>query len=254
MTHHSIEEVKLTMPEKIANIKKSESWQMFNEISVKYDFLNHFLSFGLDILWRRKLRDLLPKRGDLELLDLATGTGDVLITLIQNNRNIHQGIGMDLADKMLEIGRQKVSQKKLAHQISFIHGDANQIPFQDRKFDAATMAFGIRNVEDPNIVLKEIHRTLKTNGRALILEFSLPANKFLKIFHLFYLRHIVPLIGALFAGNYHAYKYLNETIEKFPYGDDFCRMMTNAGFQNVYANQLLFGVASIYQGDKKAAA
>ena len=229
---------------------KSESWRMFDTISPRYDFLNHFLSFGLDRCWRRKLVNFLPAKENQRLLDLATGTADTILTFFQNTTKISSAVGIDLADKMLEIGRLKVEKKGLQNKITLNHADASQIPFETQSFDVVSMTFGIRNVIDPVIVLKEMHRVLKTAGRVLILEFSLPANPIVRIKHLFYLRYVVPFVGWIFSGNYHAYRYLKLTIEEFPYGEKFCRLMTQAGFQSVKAHPLFFGVATIYQGDK----
>lgn len=231
-------------------IPKSDSWQMFNRISPRYDFLNHLLSFGMDISWRKQLRRHLPQRSNQTILDLATGTGDCLLALIQNNKNVQRGYGIDLAVKMLERGRDKITKAGLDGRIILQHGDAQQIPYSNNNFDAVTMAFGLRNVDNPRNVMIEIWRVLKPQGRALILEFSLPANSLLRAFHLFYLRTLVPLVGGIFSGNFKAYRYLNHTIEEFPYGTDFCRFMQRAGFKNVTAKTLLFGVATIYWGDK----
>jgi len=232
-------------------ITKSTSWQMFDDISPRYDFLNHLLSFGLDIHWRRQISRFLPNKTNQKVLDLATGTGDVLISLLNNNANVQSGIGLDLAGKMMHIGRHKIKQSKFETRITLKHGDAHHVPFDTNTFDVSTIAFGIRNMNDPGRVLREMHRVLNEGGKALILEFSLPANPLIRAGHIFYLRTIVPLIGALFSGHYRAYRYLNQTIESFPYGERFCQMMDNAGFKNVKAHSLLFGVATIYSGDKK---
>jgi len=231
-------------------ISKSTSWQMFDDISPRYDFLNHLLSFGLDIRWRRQLSQFLTKKTDQKVLDLATGTGDILLSLFKNNSNIQSGCGLDLADKMLAIGRQKIIQHGLDKKITLQHGDAHQIPFDEKTFDTATIAFGIRNMDIPKQVLREMHRILTIDGRALILEFSLPRNPLIRGIHIFYLRYLLPLIGAIFSGHYSAYRYLNQTIETFPYGEDFCVLLKKSGFVNVKAHPLLFGVATIYQGDK----
>jgi demethylmenaquinone methyltransferase/2-methoxy-6-polyprenyl-1,4-benzoquinol methylase len=151
---------------------------------------------------------------------------------------------------MMAIGRKKIQRAGLADRITLRHGDAQHIPFSDRTFDAVTVAFGIRNMEDPPRVLGEMRRVLKAGGRALVLEFSLPENRLVKSIHLFYLRHIVPLVGLAFSGHYKAYQYLDRTIETFPYGGGFCLLMEQAKFQRVRAYPLLFGVATIYQGDK----
>lgn len=231
-------------------LSKSNSWQMFDDISPRYDLLNHLLSFGLDIHWRRLLAKFLPQKINLKVLDLATGTADVLLSLFKNNSNVQSGYGIDLADKMMDIGRDKITKHDLTARITLQHGDAHQIPFDDHTFDAASVAFGMRNMTNPARVMSEMHRILNVGGRAIILEFSLPRNTIIRGVHLCYLRYFVPVIGALFSGHYKAYKYLNQTIETFPYGDNFCALMTEAGFHNVKAHPLLFGVATIYQGDK----
>jgi len=231
-------------------LSKSDSWRMFDDISPRYDLLNHLLSFGLDIHWRKQLAKFLAGRDGQKVLDLATGTADVLLSLFARSKNIQSGCGIDLAGKMMAIGRKKISQRGLEPHITLQHGDANHIPFDENTFDAATMAFGIRNMENPTRVLCEMHRVLNTGGRALILEFSLPQNALVRYVHLFYLRYIVPSVGTLFSGHAEAYRYLNKTIETFPYGNDFCALMTQAGFENVAAHPLLFGIATIYAGEK----
>ncbi len=231
-------------------LEKSESWQMFNAISPKYDLLNHLLSFGLDIVWRKKLGRFLVLGENPKLLDLATGTGDVLLSLFEQHPYIESAIGIDMAEKMLEIGREKIKTKNLDNKITLQHGDANNIPFDENTFHNVTISFGIRNVEDPTQVMAEMYRVLNKGGRALILEFSLPKNIIMRILHIFYLRTIVPIVGWIISRHYKAYKYLNQTIESFPFGDQFCQLMRDKGFKNVKANELLFGVATIYQGDK----
>ena len=231
-------------------LPKSESWKMFNQISTSYDLLNHLLSFGLDIRWRKSLAKFLPKKNYVKIIDLATGTADVLISLCRRQKNIESAVGIDLADKMLEIGRKKIEKENLSKIITLKEGDAARILYADNAFDAATIAFGIRNVENPQIVLNEMHRVVREGGRALIMEFSLPNNLIFRVIHLFYLRAVVPILGGMISGHMHAYRYLNQTIETFPYGEEFCQMMERSGFKNVKANPLLFGVATIYQGDK----
>ncbi|HBR14031.1 MAG TPA: bifunctional demethylmenaquinone methyltransferase/2-methoxy-6-polyprenyl-1,4-benzoquinol methylase UbiE [Candidatus Omnitrophica bacterium] len=229
---------------------KSNSWRMFNKISGRYDLLNHLLSFGLHARFRKKLIKFFPRTKIAKLIDIATGTADVLLTVFQYNKSIEKAYGIDMADKMLDIGRRKISQRKWDNQIFLLKGDARRIPFERDFFDVATIAFGIRNVPDPVQVLKEMRRILVPGGRALVLEFSLPQNVLLLRLHLFYLRNVVPFMGWIFSGNYSAYRYLNQTIESFPSGNDFCQLMQTAGFQDVNAHSLLGGVASIYQGDK----
>ncbi len=229
---------------------KAESWKMFNRISRRYDFLNRFLSFGLDVFWRKSIARYLPQTPDLKILDLATGTGDVLIYLLKKAQNIKSAVGIDMAQEMLKIGKAKIEKFGLADKARLEEGDINQIPFGENQFDAITIAFGIRNVEEPSRVLTGMFRTLKKGGRALILEFSLPQNAFIRAVYLVYLRHIMPVLGALISGDFKAYSYLNKTVEAFPNSDVFCRLMRDAGFSNVKANPATFGVGTIYQGDK----
>lgn len=230
-------------------ISKSDSWRMFDEISPRYDFLNRLLSFGLDVLWRKRLAAFLPRNEGQRVLDVATGTAEVLLALIEDPR-VQAGFGVDMAERMLDIGRAKAARLGLENRITLHRGDAGQLPFNDNTFDTVTIAFGIRNMEDHNQVLREMRRVLKTGGRALVLEFSLPENKILRALHLFYLRTVVPTIGGLISGHGKAYRYLNQTIETFPYGDDFCVLMEFCGFKDVKAHPLMGGIATIYTGEK----
>ena len=192
----------------------------------------------------------LPDRKGQHILDLATGTADVLIKIFFTNPNVGSAYGIDLAEKMLEIGRKKIYIKNLEKQITLQAADANNIPFGDQQFDAVTMAFGIRNIEVPSKAIREMYRVLRRGGRTIILEFSLPENATLRNLHLFYLRHIVPNIGGFFSGHREAYAYLNKTIESFPYGMEFCRLLEDVGFQNIKAHPLMGGIATIYVGER----
>jgi len=234
----------------MTSIQKQDSWQMFNEISPKYDLLNGLLSFGIDHHWRRTIIKHLSLSGKKNILDLATGTGDVLLTLIRHEKRIIEAVGIDLANNMLEIGLAKIAKQDLTQRIQLLHGDAAHIPFENGYFENVTIAFGIRNVSDTSVVLKEMHRVLTPNGRAIILEFSLPENPILRMFHLFYLRTLVPCIGGLVSGHAQAYRYLNQTIETFPYGEAFCRLLREAGFAHQRAHPLMGGIATIYVGEK----
>ena len=231
-------------------ISKSESWKMFDEISPRYDLLNRILSFGLDRRWRRRMAGFLNDRPNQIVLDLATGTADVLLSLVENNSNVATAVGIDLAEKMLKQGRFKIAQKNLAKKIKLQRGDINELPFPNHSFDGVTIAFGIRNVPEPKKVLREMFRVLKPTGRALVLEFSLSRERPIRFFQLFYLRNIIPAIGFLFSGHARAYRYLNQTIEKFPDGKDFCRMMEDVGFKRINVHPLFLQTATIYQGDK----
>ena len=231
-------------------LPKSESWKMFDQISGRYDFLNRVLSLGQDVVWRKKLLQFVPDRRAQKLLDLAAGTGDVLITLLESNPNIQTAVGVDMAEEMLKIGRAKIEKKNLESKVVLQKGDAQHLPFVDGSFDLLTIAFGIRNIPDLRLAMMEMYRVLKPGGRVLILEFSRPPNVFLRLGHIFYLRFIVPSVGFIFSGHYRAYKYLNQTVEQFPYGDRFCKIIKQMGFKNVQAYPLMGGVATIYAGDK----
>jgi len=224
--------------------------QMFDRIAPTYDLLNHLLSLGRDFSWRRKaVRQLDPSR-DLKVLDLATGTGDMLITLFRERPNITEATGLDISENMLATCREKLRKRGLIDRARLLCADASKMPFADGTFDAATMAFGIRNTADAAATLREIHRVLTSGGPALILEFSLPACPVMRWFYLRYLRLAVPFVGALISGDRHAYQYLNESIERFQQPAEFCRLMQEAGFHDVSAVPLTHGVASIYKGAK----
>jgi len=230
---------------------KNDSPRMFDRIAHRYDLLNRLLSMRRDVAWRRRLADLLPDREDLTVLDVATGTADVLLTAVQRRQNITHAIGIDPAGGMVRLGRKKTRVAGLNGLIQFVIGDARSLPFADHCFDAATIAFGIRNVPDPAAGLREMHRVLRTGGKALVLEFSLPHNRLLRTIYLFYFRHVLPRLGAVISGDSGAYRYLNRTVEDFPSGSVFCELMERAGFTDVNDKSLSFGIASIYTGTKK---
>ncbi len=241
---------KTTVPSRV------EVWKMFDRIAHRYDLLNRLLSFGTDIVWRNKTAALLNNPtiqgipGGLKVLDLATGTGDLAITICNKNNNISGTVGMDMSGEMLKIGKKKVIAGGLSGTVTMVKGNATEIPFGSRSFHAVTIAFGIRNVTDVLKSLKDMHRILHKGGRVLILEFSLPANKIIRSAYLFYFRKILPALGSIISGDGYAYKYLNETVETFPYGKTFNDLLIKAGFVNVEAFPLTFGIASIYRGDK----
>lgn len=229
---------------------RQDVWQMFDRIAWRYDFLNRILSMGIDRGWRERMANLLPPRAHLSVLDLATGTADVPLTFAHSNANIQHITGMDLSEKMLAIGREKIKAQKLASKIELKTGDAMAIPAEDGLYDAVTISFGIRNVPNVSTTLKEMHRVLNPGGHALVLEFSTPEIPVFKQGYLFYLRHVLPQIGAALSGDSYAYRYLNQTIETFPYGQDFCDLMIDAGFTQTQAIPLTGGIASIYLGVK----
>jgi len=227
-------------------------WVMFDRIAHRYDLLNRLLSFRQDVVWRNKLARFLPNRENLSILDVATGTGDVLISLLKKSKEtkISKSIGIDMSEKMLAFGREKLIRLKLDDKIELQNGNATDINFDENSFDVATISFGIRNVNDLDLGIQNMHRILNKNGRVLILEFSLPKNLLMKNLYLFYFRRVLPFIGGLISGDSYAYNYLNQSVESFPYGDDFCDVLRRNGFKNVSFQPLTFGIASIYQGDK----
>ena len=223
-------------------------FQIFDEIAPTYDRTNRILSGGIDLYWRRKMASLLPKIEKIDLLDLATGTGDQLLSLLKNSPRIHKAVGIDLAEEMLKVGRKKL--KAYAHQATLKVASATAIPYEENTFDCATMSFGIRNVDNVPGCLKEIHRVLRPQGRALILEFSLPTNRWVQKSYLLYLNNLLPHIGKLISAHTEAYTYLARTIQAFPQAEAFCKLMQDAGFNSVAAHPLTLGIATIYRVDK----
>lgn len=219
---------------------------MFDRIAPRYDLLNHLLSARRDVAWRKRMARHLPDGSGLMLLDLATGTGDQIFSILESTDRVKNAVGLDLSERMLEIGRGKIHGRN----VELKNGDATAIPLVDNKFDVVTISFGIRNVIDVPGALREMRRVLKPGGRTLILECSLPRWRLLRGLYLFYLRHVLPRFGGWISGDAEAYRYLNVTIESFPKGEAFCDLMRSAGFKNVRAFPLSLGVAAIYQGDK----
>ncbi len=223
---------------------------MFNQIAKTYDKTNRILSFGMDLRWRKRVAKHLPAVKKIHLLDLATGTADQLIALFESKHaSIHSAIGLDIAAEMVLLGEQKIQKKTYAKQIELQIGDAMRLPFEEGTFHACTFSFGIRNIKDPLHGLEEIHRVLKSNGRCLILEFSLPPFPFKKPY-LFYLRRILPWLGGKLSQKPQAYRYLNETIESFPSGSGFLSLMKRAGFSKTKACPMAFGAVTLYVGEK----
>jgi len=229
---------------------KIDSWKMFDRIAPSYDLLNRLISFRRDVAWRRRLARHMPSTKNQRVLDLATGTAEVLIGLSEDCINVESGVGLDMSVNMLRLGKDKVAERNLTHKLNMVRGDACSLALGDDSFDAVTMAFGIRNVPDVGATLREIRRVLRPGGRALILEFSLPANRWVRAFYLMYFRHILPRIGGLISGDGGAYRYLNQTVEDFPYGSAFGDLMRESGFREIELYPLTFGVATLYRGDK----
>ncbi len=229
---------------------KSQIWTMFDKISPSYDLVNRLLSFSIDKRWRKKCADFVPNRPNLCLLDIATGTGDQLIALMDQCSNIRRSLGIDMAREMLSIGREKLKKKSYNHLVDLTDGTALSLPVASSSMDVISIAFGVRNFTDLDQCLKECFRALTPEGKLIILEFSLPRNQWIRKFHLFYLRKIVPWIGGLISKNQEAYRYLNTTIESFPFGEEFVNIIRKEGFSQVSFFPLTFGIATIYVAER----
>lgn len=232
----------------INNKEKENIRQMFDNIATSYDFLNHFFSFGIDHLWRRKVVKILKPLKPKSVLDIATGTGDLAIREVKLNPE--KIVGIDISGNMLKIGEEKVLTRKLDHIISFKQADSAEIPFDENTFEAATVAFGVRNFENLDKSLSEIFRVLKKNGQLAVLEFSMPENSLFKQLYKFYLNRIIPLAGKIISKDVKAYSYLSVSIGAFPSGEKFLEHMKKAGFTKTFQRRLTFGVASVYVGTK----
>ena len=228
--------------------KKEQVANMFNNIAHKYDFLNRSLSMGIDIIWRKKaiaqLKEIQPKM----ILDVATGTGDVALEAM--NLNPDKIIGLDISTGMLELGREKIAKRNLSAKIDMVEGDSENLPFEDNKFDAVTVAFGVRNFENLLKGLKEINRVLRPGGKLVVLEFSQPKNFPIKQLYWFYFNNILPLFGKMLSKDDSAYTYLPESVKAFPDGQNFLNVMNEAGFKSSTSKTLTFGISSIYTGLK----
>ena len=220
---------------------------IFDQIAQKYDPINRILSFGQDQRWREALARFAPQE-PFDLLDLAAGTGDQIVALFEQKAPIRKAVGLDLSEPMLEIGRKKLAEKPYGAAVSFLQGDAQQLPFPDQSFDLCTISFGIRNIPDPLRALQEMARVLRPGGRCLVLEFSIPTNRFIRPFYLFYLRALLPRIGGWISQNPSAYRYLNRTIETFPSGDAFREILRAASFTQIEHHSMNLGGVSLYVG------
>ncbi|MEK6578501.1 MAG: bifunctional demethylmenaquinone methyltransferase/2-methoxy-6-polyprenyl-1,4-benzoquinol methylase UbiE, partial [Bdellovibrionota bacterium] len=230
---------------------KAQSYKLFDRIAGRYDSLNRILSLGIDLYWRRVLSRSLAAK-PIKVLDLATGTADQIIDLVSVYPSIENAIGLDLSNGMLEKGRAKVLDAGFEDRITLREGDAQNLPFPESTFQATSISFGIRNIPDVALALREMLRVLVPGGQSFVLEFSTPRNRIFRTFYFFYLRHVLPQIGALLSGDSVAYRYLNQTIEGFPSGNEFCALMTKAGFVHIRARPLTFGIATLYSGEKRA--
>lgn len=237
------------VPYKEENLgKKQQVAKMFNNISGKYDFLNHFLSAGIDIYWRKKAIELLKKEHPKLVLDVATGTGDFAIEALKANPD--KIIGVDISEGMLGVGKEKIKKLGFDNKIELKVADSENLPFKDNYFDAVIVAFGVRNFENLERGLEEMNRVLNNNGILIILEFSKPEGFIISFLYSFYSKYVLPLVGKIVSKDNAAYSYLPESVNAFPYGDEFLKILNNAGFKSTKWQKLTFGISSLYIGRK----
>lgn len=228
--------------------KKEQVASMFDSISGKYDFLNHFLSMGIDITWRKKAIKMLKKDQPKQILDIATGTGDFAIEALALNPD--KVTGVDISEGMLSVGREKMKKKGLSDKIELLSGDSEQLQFEDNKFDAVIVSFGVRNFENLEKGLSDMHRVLKPGGKTVILEFSKPKMFPFKQLYSFYFKWILPKIGNTISKDQAAYTYLPESVREFPDGKNFLQILDKVGFKETKCKPLTLGISSIYVGTK----
>ena len=229
-------------PEKIAG--------MFDAIAGRYDFLNTVLSGGLDRYWRRRMITSLRLTGRERLLDVCTGTGDVAIGAAQRTNGAARVVGVDFSRSMLTHGFEKVRALRLGDRIQSIRGDAMALPVAGASVDAVTIAFGIRNVQRPEVACAELLRVLRPGGRLAILEFGLPVFPAVRPLYLWYFNRVLPRVGRVVSGHHAAYTYLPESVGSFQFGDDFARILTVTGFSQVRARPLAFGIVYLYSATR----
>ena len=239
---------KIVTPYNDARTKKEQVEEMFDNIAHRYDFLNHLLSLGIDITWRKKavkyIGAIKPKR----ILDVASGTGDFAFeSLILKPEKV---VGFDLSEGMMNYGRLKAQKMNVSDIVEFVKGDSELMPFADDSFDAVTVGFGVRNFEHLEAGLKEMYRVVRKEGKVAILEASTPPNTIIKGLYGLYFNNIVPMVGKLFSKDVRAYNYLPESVKAFPQGFEFIKILENIGFRNVKWEPLTFGVCAFYTMEK----
>lgn len=221
---------------------------MFDAIAPRYDFLNQLLSLGIHKGWRKKAIKLLQQQKPKTILDIATGTADFAIEAIKLNPD--KIVGVDISEGMLKLGIEKINKLGLQNKIELKTGDSENLPFADNSFDAITVGFGVRNFENLEKGIADIYRVLNPNGMLVILEFSKPTLFPVKQIYNFYFRYITPVVGKLFSNDSSAYTYLPESVNAFPAGEDFLKILTTAGFKHTKALSVTFGIATIYSANK----
>jgi demethylmenaquinone methyltransferase/2-methoxy-6-polyprenyl-1,4-benzoquinol methylase len=228
---------------------KQEVKSMFDKVAGRYDFLNHFLSVGIDYYWRKVTVKRLGKIKPKKILDVATGTGDLAIAA--RKLNPEQIIGIDISEGMVNVGIEKIKKRGLDKLIFLRVGDSENIDFETNYFDGLTVGFGVRNYETLEKGLAEMLRVIRPGGLVLILEFSQPQGLLIKPLYSFYFKYILPTIGNIISGNSTAYTYLHDSVSIFPFGESFAKIMRKVGYQEVEIRPLSFGIATLYVGTKK---
>ena len=228
--------------------KKEQVEEMFDNIAHRYDFLNHLLTMGIDITWRKKAVKYIGSIQPKKILDVASGTGDFAFEAL--SLHPEKVVGFDLSEGMMKYGRQKAIKLGVSNTVEFIKGDSEKMPFEDNSFDAVTVGFGVRNFENLNAGLKEMHRVVRNGGKIAILEASMPKNAINRTLFSLYFGKIVPVIGKLFSKDARAYSYLPESVKVFPEGLEFVRILENIGFKNVQWQPLTFGACAFYTMEK----
>jgi demethylmenaquinone methyltransferase/2-methoxy-6-polyprenyl-1,4-benzoquinol methylase len=228
--------------------KKEQVAQMFDNISENYDDLNRVISLGIDVKWRKKVVEIVGKKNPKQILDIATGTGDLVLMMASLNPD--RIVGLDISAGMLEVGKRKIEKAKLSDKIEMIVGDSEEIPFNENSFDAITVSFGVRNFANLDKGIKEIARVLKPTGVLVILETSNPTKFPFKQGYKFYTNFILPIIGKIFSKDKVAYSYLSESANSFPFGEAFNNILQKNGFTNTKDTPVTFGVATIYTASK----
>ena len=229
--------------------KKEQVQSMFDKIAFRYDFLNHFLSAGIDVGWRKKAIRQLVSLHPKNILDVATGTGDFALTSYKILKP-QKITGIDISEGMLEIGRKKIEKYGLQNRIELLNGDSEAIFFADESFDAVTVAFGVRNFENLEKGLSEIYRVLKPGGKLVILECSKPSLPVIKNMYNFYMKFVAPKLGKLISKNNDAYQYLNNSVQQFPEKKTFIHILNQSGYRHSFYKTLSLGICTIYCGEK----
>lgn len=229
--------------------KKQQVEEMFDKIAFRYDFLNRFLSAGIDVGWRKKAIRQLISSQPKNILDVATGTGDFALTCYEILKP-EKITGIDISEGMLEIGRKKITKAGLQEKVKLVNGDSEAILFDDNTFDAVTVAFGVRNFENLEKGLSEIKRVLKPGGKLIVLECTKPSAPVIKQLYNFYMKTITPKVGKIIAKNNEAYQYLNNSVLQFPEKDSFVHILNQSNYRNAFYKTLTLGICTIYCAEK----